>query len=220
MATNPYAVPQGNEPPDYSEQYDPAYAVPDQLGPYDRPGDPWAAPLKEQIGGTPDPQRLQDSPIRSYRINPQDQYALYEPFEQVKDQSEADAGYQVRHDYQIDVDPSAALGANRWAQRPGATPPQPDRITSQLSQSTYRFERRMTGNTPYRFTGERASMATLANNNRQLYGMQPASVRRTTQRLDLVNEPAVTDVASPTQYPGVTISQEQASPSANAFRLG
>lgn len=220
MATNPYAVPQGNQPPDYSEQFDPAYAVPDQLGPYDRPGDPYATPLKEQIGGTPDPQRLQDAPIRSYRINPQDQYSMYEAYEAVHDQNEAAAGYNVRHAYTIDVDPSAALGANRWAQRPGATPPQPDRVTSQRSQSTFRFQRNMTGNTPYRFTGAHASMASLQNNNQQMFGMQPASVRRTTQRLDLVSQPTIMDVSRQTQYPGAVVSQEQTQPSSRAYRLG
>lgn len=220
MATNPYAVPQGDALPDYSEQFDPAYAVPDQLGPYDRPGDPWAPTLDEKIGGTPDPMRLQDAPIRSYRIDPQHPTAMYDQFEAVRDQGEAAADYNIRHDYTIDVDPSAALGANRWAQRPGATPPAPDRVTAQLSQSTYRFSRNMTGNTPYRLTGERSSMATLANNNREMFGMQPASVRRTTQRLDLVNVPAAMDVAPQTQYPGVTYSQESPLAQTRSYRLG
>lgn len=223
MATNPYAVPQGNNtPPDYSEQFDDAYAVPGptELGPYDRPGDPWAAPLKEQIGGTPDPQRLQDAPIRSYRIDPHNPDAMYDAFEADKDQRETAAGYNIRHAYTADVDPRAALGANRWAQRPGATPPAPDRVTAQRSISTWRFSRKMTGNTPRRLTGERSSLAVLANNNRQLYGMQPVSVRRTTQRLDLVSTPSVVDVSSSTQYPGVTVDQEQPQSVARAYRLG
>lgn len=221
MVTNPYAVPQGNHiPPDYTDQFDPAYVVPDQLGPYDRPGDPWAAPLREEIGGTPDPQRLQDVPIRSYRINPQNQYAMYEDFERVRDQGEAAAEYNIRQRYVRDVDPTAALGANRWARRPGETPPAPSRMTNQEAQSTYRFQRKMTGNTPYRLTGERTSMATLAQNNRQMYGIQAASVRRTTQRLDLVSTAAVTDVSSRTAYPGVTVNQEQPYSTANAYRLG
>jgi hypothetical protein len=225
VSSNPYAAPKGPDyAPDYSEQYDPAYAAPTELGPYDRPGDPYASRLQEQIGGVPDPQRLQDAPIRSYRVNPQDQYALWEQLDQPKSGIERAYGRNQRGQWVEDVDPRASLGANRWARNPRETPPSPERVTAQFSPSTYRFERDMTGTTPYRFTGDHASMASMRRDDPQVYGMQPASARRTTQRLDVVSWGSrIVDVAPQTSYPNgeITATAVQSPLSGGgAYRLG
>lgn len=211
--------------PEYGYQDYAAYAAGDVPAPYTRPGNPYSDQLKPQIGSTPDPMRERNFPIRSYRINPATPDLLYQQLDADKAQRES-VGH-TREQWQEMVDPSAAMGANRWAPNPRTTPPVPTRKTSTLAPTNYRYVRTdgQNGGTPRRLNGNHWSLAdhTRAESISQLYGVMPLGRTGSSQRLDVM--PWGTNVVRQNQqttYPNAT---ESATPSpigggTRAYRLG
>lgn len=215
---NPYGA---TQTPLDDQYIDPAYAAPEELGPYGLPSTPYAVKLDEHIGGTPDPQREQDAPTRSYRINPDQPRALWSQLDQ--DRAERNSVTSVRQQIHERVEPESLLGANRWARRAGEIPPPPERTTADLAPTNYSYTRPFQGGTPHRFTGEHFSLADHRRSEPVLYGVMPQRTRRTTQRLDLVPWGTnVVDQAPQTIYPNENYTNTVQSPLANggAYRLG
>jgi hypothetical protein len=125
--------------------------------PYDAPGNPWAPTLKDGPESIPDDARLQQRPLRqSYPMPGVPPTQGYYPSE--------DADKKARHsveqvegipqDFPLGSMPGVnpALGANRWAPNPRATPPAPSRITNLLAPISYFFQRPFMHGTPKNIT--------------------------------------------------------------------
>lgn len=196
---------------------DPAYTAPDQTGPYADPGAPYADRLNPRIGGSPDPQRTQQEPTRSY-------WARSPRFWKRLDQDRArrESVTTVRGQIVELQDPAAAAGANRFAPNPRAVPPAGDRpMTQQLAPTTYGFTRPMTGGTPKRLNGFHFSMADHARMEPELFGVAPARSPRGTQRLDVLPVGRnVVDAAPRTEYPDAVYTSPASPAAGGSYRLG
>lgn len=144
----------------------------------DSPIGAWAPRLREEIGSTPDPQRLRHMARQDFR--PSDG----EPSERFHKRLDRDDAERHAVEFQdADGFEIAKVGSGKpAAPNPRATPPPETRPTSRLSPRSYVFTRPMFGG-PRGLNGEHFSMA----DHRRKYdilGMQPVRSTRNTFRAD------------------------------------
>lgn len=170
--------------PEYPEAELSRYAVntpgdPTQPNPYmANPAGGWAPSLRLSPVGVPDETRLNEGEYVPTHA-PADGEEMARRYWE-KRNAETDERYSVEtvapKEFEETKDgfghPVAALGFNRFAPNPRATPPAEPRWTQRLSPHRYSYVRPFQGGTPHRFTGEHFSMAD-HRRDYDVYGMQP-----------------------------------------------
>jgi hypothetical protein len=183
---NPYATSRTDDQfatPDYApREYD--YTEPEQLGPYNTYGGPYANGLSYRFDGTPDPFRIETAIPDSYRQDaskPRAWWARVVGERNTRERTEQDNTAPYR-----ELTQDAGTSGQRWARRAGETPPAPIRVTAELSPATGGLVvREFLGRTPHRFNGIHASLADRTRvGPDNIFGMLPARRARSTYRLD------------------------------------
>jgi hypothetical protein len=183
---NPYSI--SHEESEYdTQQYAPRehdYTAQEELGPYARPGGPYATPLSYRFDGTPDPTRVQRELPTDFRQSPTKPRAWWARVVGERRAREAIQSYTAPY---REVTQDAGMSGQRFARRAGETPPAPIRVTAELSPATGgNVLRPFTGRTPHRFNGIHFSLADHKRYDNVIYGMAAPTRARSTYRLDLV----------------------------------
>jgi hypothetical protein len=207
VPTNPYGITRQEDPnaePDYYDVSDPAYAAPEETGPYTTAGNPWSEQLQEGIGTTPDAQRERRAPVYSQRVNGSNPRGLWSRlFADRKQREIVETITPLREQIAEQKDARAALGGTRFAPNPRLIPPGETRPTEALSPSSYGgYTRDMSGGTPRLLNGNHFSLADHRRYENEIYGLAPARSLRSSQRLDVLPWGTnVVDQAPQTNYP-------------------
>lgn len=176
------------------------YAAPENAGNTQYSSSPvtaWAPVLRVFPGGTPDPGRTKQEPLYQYRPagdEPPQNWWLGPGPGRIE---------QQQHNAVESVDAVGwrqffpTKGTKRAAPDPRRTPPDPSRLTNQLSPANYSYMRPFDQRVPHRMNGQHFSMA----DHRRTYpilGMAPVPQRRNTYRIDPA--PWDTNVVDNTPY--------------------
>lgn len=164
----------------------PRYAAPDSRGNYQyalSPVTAWAASLRTSTMGTPDPSRTKQIPRHDYRPEPDiapETWWLGDGPGRIK-QAQHTRSETVDADGWTEFQPMR--GFKRAAPDPRRSPPNPIRLTNQLSPANYMFTRPFDQHSARQLNGQHFSLAD-HRRNYPVLGMQPAPARRNTYRID------------------------------------
>ena len=200
-AANPYAMSRTEQEiatPDYApREHD--YVEPEQLGPYAPYGGPYATTLSYRFDGTPDPTRVQRETPTDYRQSASKPRAWWA---RITGERNAREAVQANTAPYREATQDAGRSGQRWARRAGETPPEPIRVTAELSPATGgNVVRPFNGMTPHRFNGIHMSLADHTRYPNVIYGMATPRKARSTYRLDTVPwGTEIQDRQAPTDY--------------------